>query len=266
MSLLLPSSTLAIIGGGNMGTALIAGLIASGFSAESIVVVEIDQDKRNAVAKQFGVRTSATVISCDGAIVAVKPQSVVDVCVELGKVGVKRVVSIAAGISLATLEQALGSGIAAIRAMPNTPALVAEGVTGLAISTKCSPADMDWAESILGAVGIVVRVPEEQIDAVTAVAGSGPGYLFLIAQALVDAGVAQGLTPDVAQKLVKQLFRGSGILLAQSPETASTLRERVTSPNGTTAAGLLVLENAKIGQIIDQAVAAAAARSRQMGA
>ncbi len=249
-----------------MGTALIAGLLAGGVSAESIVVVEIDEDKRNAAAKQFGVRTSESIVSCDGAIVAVKPQTVVDVCLELRQVGVKRVVSIAAGISLATLEHALGSEIAVMRAMPNTPALVTEGVTGLAFSTKCSPSDMDWAESILSAVGLVVRVPEEQIDAVTAVAGSGPGYLFLIAEALIDAGVTQGLSQDVAQKLVRQLFRGSGILLAQSPETASMLRQRVTSPNGTTAAGLAVLENAQIRQIIDQAVAAAAARSRQMGA
>ncbi|MSO58731.1 MAG: pyrroline-5-carboxylate reductase [Ilumatobacteraceae bacterium] len=260
------SSSLAIIGGGNMGTALIAGLIAGGVSAGSIVVVEIDDEKRDAVARQFGVRTSSTIISCDSAIVAVKPQSVVDVCIELRKVAVQRVVSIAAGISLATLERALGSDIAAIRAMPNTPALVGEGVSGFAVSANCSPADIDWAESILAAVGVVVRVPEEQIDAVTAVASSGPGYLFLIAEALIDAGVAQGLAPDVAQILVKQLFRGSGILLAQSPETASTLRERVTSPNGTTAAGLMVLENAKIRQIVDQAVSAAAARSREMGA
>ena len=258
--------SLAIIGGGNMGTALIAGLIAGGVLPESIVVVEIDDDKRNEAAQQFGVRTSATIISCGGAVVAVKPQSVVDVCAQLRKVGVERVVSIAAGISLATLEQALGADIAAIRAMPNTPALVAEGVTGLAAGTSCSEADIEWAESMLAAVGIVVRVSEDQIDAVTAVSGSGPGYLFLIAEALIDAGVAQGLAPDVAQTLVKQLFRGSGILLSESPETASTLRERVTSPNGTTAAGLLVLETAQIRQIVDQAVAAAAARSREMGA
>ena len=132
-------------------------------------------------------------------------------------------------------------------------------------SDACTEDDFAWAESVLSAVGVVVRVPESQMDAVTAVAGSGPGYVFLIAEALLDAARAEGLPDDVANVLVRQLFRGAGILLADSTESPATLRERVTSPNGTTAAGLAVLEDAGIRETMHNVVRAAAARSAEMG-
>ena len=173
--------------------------------------------------------------------------------------------SIAAGISVATLQQAVGSTVVAVRAMPNTPALVKEGVTAICGSSACTEEDYVWAESLLSAVGLVVRVPESQMDAVTAVAGSGPAYIFLMAEALLAAGIAEGLPHDVADALVRQLFRGSGILLADSSDSPATLREKVTSPNGTTAAGLAVFEESKLREIVHNVVKAAAARSAEMG-
>ena len=139
------------------------------------------------------------------------------------------------------------------------------GLTAICGSTSCGEDDFAWAESLLSAVGVVVRVPESHMDAVTAVAGSGPGYLFLMAEALLDAAIAQGLPNDVANTLVRQLFRGAGVLLSDSTESPATLRERVTSPNGTTAAGLAEFESAGLREIVNKAVAAAAARSAEIG-
>ena len=260
------AARLVIIGGGNMGTALVGGLVASGWDAGSIVVVELDAEKRSALESQFGVRTSDVILSADGALIAVKPGDVASVCGEVSSLGVSRVLSIAAGISLNTLQSAAGSSVAVVRAMPNTPALVREGVTAICGSTNCSEDDYVWAESVLSAVGVVVRVPESQMDAVTAVAGSGPGYLFLMAEAMLDAARAEGLPEDVANVLVRQLFRGAGVLLAESAESPATLRERVTSPNGTTAAGLAEFEAAGLRETVNKVVRAAAARSAEMGA
>lgn len=260
------TARLVIIGGGNMGTALVGGLVASGWDATSIAVVEVDVAKRAALESEFGVRTSDAILAADGALVAVKPGDVAGVCRDLASMGISRVLSIAAGISLATLQSAAGSSVAVVRAMPNTPALVREGVTAICGSSNCSEEDYEWAESVLSAVGVVVRVPESQMDAVTAVAGSGPGYIFLMAEAMLDAARAEGLPDDVANVLVRQLFRGAGVLLAESEESPATLRERVTSPNGTTAAGLAQFEAAGLRETVNKVVRAAAARSAEMGA
>ena len=256
---------LVIIGGGNMGTALVGGLVASGWDATSIAVVEVDAAKRSALESQFGVRTSDVIMSADGALIAVKPGDVARVCSEVASMGISRVLSIAAGVSLSTLKSAAGSSVAVVRAMPNTPALVREGVTAICGSNNCSEDDYLWAESVLSAVGVVVRVPESQMDAVTAVAGSGPGYIFLMAEAMLDAARAEGLPSDVANVLVRQLFRGAGVLLAESVESPATLRERVTSPNGTTAAGLAQFEAAGLRETVNKVVRAAAARSAEIG-
>ncbi len=257
--------TLSVVGGGNMGAALIGGLIAAGVPASSIVVVEVDAQKRASLESSFGVRTSETIVTTDGAVIAVKPQGAVDVCGELAKAGVARMLSIAAGISLASLEK-VANGAAVVRAMPNTPALVREGASAISAGSSCAASDVEWARTILSAVGVVVQVPEDQIDAVTAVAGSGPGYLFLFAEAFVAAAINEGLSPDIADALVRQLFRGAGALLASSDESPAVLRERVTSPNGTTAAGLAVFEGDGIRHLVQKAVAAAASRSRELGA
>lgn len=248
-----------------MGTALVGGLIHGGWQPSSITVVEIDPAKRASLETEYGVTTSDVVVNAEGALIAVKPGDAVSVCASVVAAGVPRVLSIAAGVSVAALERAAGASAAVVRAMPNTPALVREGVTAICGSASCSDDDFAWAESVLSAVGVVVRVPESQMDAVTAVAGSGPGYLFLVAEALLDAAVAHGLPVDVADTLVRQLFRGAGVLLADSPESPATLRERVTSPNGTTAAGLAQFEAAGLREIVNKAVAAAAARSAEIG-
>lgn len=260
------TAQLVIIGGGNMGSALVGGLVASGWDATSIVVVELDAEKRAVLESQFGVRTSDVIMSASGALIAVKPGDVASVCAEVSLLGISRVLSIAAGVSLATLESAAGSSVAVVRAMPNTPALVREGVTAICGSNNCSEDDYVWAETVLSAVGVVVRVPESQMDAVTAVAGSGPGYIFLMAEAMLDAARAEGLPDDVANVLVRQLFRGAGMLLAGSDESPATLRERVTSPNGTTAAGLAQFEAAGLRETVNKVVRAAATRSAEMGA
>jgi len=256
---------LVIIGGGNMGTAIVGGLVNGGWDASSITVVELDTAKRATLESDFGVTTSDVVVAGEGALIAVKPGDAADVCAQVAQLGTPRVLSIAAAISVQTLQSAAGASTRVVRAMPNTPALVREGVTAICGSDACTEDDFAWAESVLSAVGVVVRVPESQMDAVTAVAGSGPGYVFLIAEALLDAARAEGLPDDVANVLVRQLFRGAGILLADSTESPATLRERVTSPNGTTAAGLAVLEDAGIRETMHNVVRAAAARSAEMG-
>lgn len=248
-----------------MGAALIGGLVAGGWDPASIVVVELDADKREALTRQYGVVVTDTLVAADGALIAVKPNDVAAVCANLAALGTPRVLSIAAGISVATLQAAAGTNTKVVRAMPNTPALVREGVTAICGSASCDENDFVWAESLLSAVGVVVRVPESQMDAVTAVAGSGPAYLFLLAESLLDAALSEGLPDAVAQVLVRQLFRGAGILLAESSDSPATLRERVTSPNGTTAAGLSVFEERGLREIVKDVVRAAADRSRDMG-
>ncbi|MFM1791116.1 MAG: pyrroline-5-carboxylate reductase [Actinomycetota bacterium] len=259
------TNELVLIGGGNMGSALIGGLVAGGWDPQVIVVVEIDASKRADLESRFGVRTSDRIVSGNGAVIAVKPGDAVDVCTQVAALGTPRALSIAAGISASTLQSAAGAGCAVVRAMPNTPALVREGATAISGSDVCTGADLDWAEQVLSAVGLVVRVPESQMDAVTAVAGSGPGYVFLFAEALLAAAIDQGLPVDVADALVRQLFKGAGALLSSSDESPATLRERVTSPNGTTFAGLSVFEHEGLRATVHKAVRAAADRSAEMG-
>lgn len=255
---------LVVVGGGNMGAALVGGLVDGGWDPASICVVEIDAAKREALASSTGVHVSADLVPADGAVVAVKPGDVAAVSTRLAALGVQRIVSIAAGVRLAALEAAAPEA-RMVRAMPNTPALVGEGITAISAGSGCTEADVAWAESVLSAVGMVVRVPESQMDAVTAVAGSGPGYLFLFAEALLAAALDEGLPADVADALVRQLFKGAGALLAGSTESPAVLRERVTSPNGTTAAGLARFEAAGLRDTVRDAVRAAAARSLEMG-
>jgi len=258
---------LAMIGGGNMGAALLGGLIQAGWAeADQLAVVEVSAPRRAVLAAQFpGVMVTDTVPACDGAVIAVKPADVVTVVGMAVAAGARRVLSIAAGVSVATLEDAAGPGVAVVRSMPNTPALVGQGASAIAGGANATADDLDWAESILGAVGTVVRVPEYQLDAVTGLAGSGPAYLFLIAEALIDAGVLAGLARPVAVALVEQLFVGSSALLAERGDPAA-LRAMVTSPGGTTAAGLRVLESHGVRSALLEAVVAAAARSRELGA
>mgnify|MGYP001458141687 FL=1 len=180
--------------------------------------------------------------------------------------GVDTVLSVAAGVPLGRLEVAAGPGVAVVRAMPNTPALVGAGVAALAPGSEADETVLVWAEGILGAVGDVVRVSEAQLDAVTGTSGSGPAYVFLVAEALIEAAVAEGLPRPVAERLVVGTVRGAGMMLAESGQSAGELRAGVTSPGGTTAAGLRALEDRAVRGAFAAAVAAATERSRLLGA
>jgi pyrroline-5-carboxylate reductase len=178
--------------------------------------------------------------------------------------GATRLLSIAAGVRLATIEAAAGPEVAVIRAMPNTPALVRLGASAIAPGTTATDVDVAWAESILTAVGTVERMDESDLDLFTGLAGSGPAYVFFVAEALIDAAVTEGMSHDVADRVVRQLLLGSATLLDREGDPA-VLRRRVTSPGGTTAAGIAVLEEHEVSGALGAAVRAATERSRELG-
>jgi pyrroline-5-carboxylate reductase len=258
---------LQIIGGGKMGEALLGGMIDTGWApvTELAVVETVDARRAELAAAHPGLCVQAGVVPGVDAIVAVKPDAVVGVCELLASAGVRRVLSIAAGVTIARLEAALAPGTAVVRCMPNTPALVGKGAAAIAPGAHAGADDRAWAESILRSVGTVEVVDEPLLDAVTGLSGSGPAYVFLLAEALIDAGVAAGLPHDISVRLTEQTILGAATLLATSPESPETLRKNVTSPNGTTAAGLAVFEAAGFRDVVTQVVAAATERSRQLG-
>jgi len=259
---------LVIVGGGNMGAALVGGLLAASGEPLSVAITEALPARRRQLADLFPhVEVTAAVPACAGAVIAVKPPDVPAAVGEAVAAGATRILSIAAGVSIAAIEAAaVGTpdGVAVVRAMPNTPALVGRGASAIAGGTSTDDDDLAWAERILGAVGIVERVGEQHLDAVTALTGSGPAYLFLVAEALIDAAVAAGLPRPLAERLTTQLFVGSSALLADRGDPAA-LRAMVTSPAGTTAAGLAVLEARATRAAFADAVLAAAARSVELG-
>ena len=268
-----PSVALVVVGGGKMGEALIGGLLNAGHAANSIVVIEPVAARRDELTQRYSSLAVLAVIPsdlrADGALIAVKPQQVAEVCRDLAP-KVNRVLSIAAGVRIATMEQALtqaapGSRHAVVRSMPNTPALVGAGASAIAGGTHAGASDLEWASSILGAVGVVEVVDEKLLDAVTGLSGSGPAYIFLVAEALIEGGVAAGLPRSVAVSLASQTIYGAGKLLAESTDDAATLRANVTSPGGTTAAGLRPLEAHGVRSAFIEAVAAATARSHELG-
>jgi pyrroline-5-carboxylate reductase len=259
---------LAVVGGGRMGAALVAGLLGSGWArAGQLLVVEPVGARRDEVtAAHPGIRVAGDVgPGADGAVLAVKPADAETACRALAESGIDRVLSIAAGVPIAKLESWLNAGAAVIRAMPNTPALVGCGAAAIASGTAASEADMAWAEEILGAVGKVERVSETLLDAVTGLSGSGPAYVFLVAEALIEAGVAAGLPRTVSEALTVQTLLGSARLLDESGERPESLRAAVTSPGGTTAAGLAALEARAVRSAFMEAVQAATRRSKDLG-
>lgn len=258
---------LLLVGGGRMGEALLAGLISADWApVEELAVAEKVAARRDELASMYqGLVVVEEPIPADGAIVAVKPGDVLDACRAVASAGTSRVLSIAAGVPLAALEAALGDGIAVVRSMPNTPALVGAGAAAIAGGSAATEDDLDWAERLLRAVGTVVRVPEHLLDAVTGLSGSGPAYVFLVAEALIEGGVLAGLPRDVSVELTTHTLLGAAKLLAESGSTPEVLRAQVTSPGGTTAAGLRALEAAGVRSALLEAVAAATERSRQLG-
>lgn len=263
------SSGIAVqfVGGGRMGEAIIAGLIRSGeLRAEEIAVVEALPARSEQLRVTYPQLVLGDVPTAAPTVIAVKPDDVAAAVSEAVAAGVDTVLSVAAGVPLGRLEVAAGPGVAVVRAMPNTPALVGAGVAALAPGSEADETVLVWAEGILGAVGDVVRVSEAQLDAVTGTSGSGPAYVFLVAEALIEAAVAVGLPRPVAERLVVGTVRGAGMMLAESGQSAGELRAGVTSPGGTTAAGLRALEDRAVRGAFAAAVAAATERSRLLGA
>lgn len=259
---------LEIVGGGRMGEALLGGLLDAGWARpDELVVIERLPARRAELIERFpGVGAVERPVPADGAVIAVKPADVVPSVRELGEAGVGRILSIAAGVSIASIEAALPGTVPVVRAMPNTPALIGFGASAYAGGTAASDDDLDWAETILDAVGTAVRVSEGQLDAVTGLSGSGPAYVFLVAESLVEAGVLMGLPRDVAEVLAEQTLRGAAELLIRSDEHPAQLRNAVTSPGGTTAAGLHALEAGGVRAAILSAVQAATNRATELDA
>jgi pyrroline-5-carboxylate reductase len=254
-----------------MGEALVRGLLNAGWARpDELAVVEKVAARRAVLGtaltgEHAGVRVTDRPVAADGAVVATKPGDVEAVCHELAPLRPPRVLSIAAGVTLGALERWLGPEPAVLRAMPNTAALVGAGAAGLAPGTAAGEDDVAWAAGVLGAVGTVVTVSEPLLDAVTGLSGSGPAYVFLLAEALIDAGVLAGLARPDAARLTAQTVLGAGRLLTESGETPESLRAAVTSPGGTTAAALRALEAAGFRSAVLDAVTAATVRARELG-
>ncbi|MGH9288501.1 MAG: pyrroline-5-carboxylate reductase [Acidimicrobiales bacterium] len=259
---------LQVIGGGKMGEALLAGLLTGGWAtAGELRAVEKLPDRAAQLRAGFpGVTIAGDPSVAHGHVLAVKPGDVEPACRALADTGSRApVLSIAAGVTTRRLEAGLPPGTPVVRAMPNTPALVGAGAAAVAAGQAADESDLAWAEEILGAVGKVVRVDEELLDAVTGLSGSGPAYVFLVAEALIEGGVLAGLPRPVATTLAVQTLLGSARLLDESPDGPGPLRAAVTSPGGTTAAGLRALEAGGVRSAFLEAVLAATERSRELG-
>ena len=265
---------IAFIGGGNMARSLIGGLVARGRDASTIRVAEPVPALRDALANDFGVATfEHAAEAAAGATVwllAVKPQVMRAVCAELAdlaRVQAPVVVSIAAGITSAQLDRWLGGGVAVVRTMPNTPSLLGQGVTGLYAREAVSDTQRAQAQALLQAGGPTVWIDDEsKMDAVTAVSGSGPAYVFLLAEAMQAAAERQGLPAEAASLLVRQTIAGAAAMLMQAGEPPQTLRARVTSPGGTTQAAIETFQAGGFEALVDRAIEAATDRGRQLSA
>ncbi|MFL2987843.1 MAG: pyrroline-5-carboxylate reductase [Candidatus Poriferisodalaceae bacterium] len=255
---------LLIVGGGKMGAALLGGLLRNGHDVKNISVIEPSTTRAQELVDTYGVRVSTEMEPSEGSIIATKPDVVASVAQQVAEAGTKRLLSVAAGVTLAAIDKATGAATPAIRAMPNTPALVGKGAAAICGNAVATPEDLAWAEEILGAVGTVVRTEERLLDAVTGLSGSGPAYVFLVAEAMIDAGVMTGLSRSVATDLAVQTLLGASTLLAEGKPPAE-LRADVTSPGGTTAAGLRELENHGLRAAFAAAIEAASRRSQELG-
>jgi pyrroline-5-carboxylate reductase len=257
---------LLFVGGGRMGMALVAGLVAAGRAPGTLAVAEVLDARRQEIAAEHpDVTVVEAPVPAAAAVLAVKPGDVAGAARAVADAGAARILSVAAGVSTRAIEAAAGRELPVIRAMPNTPALVGAGASAISAGAAAGEEDLAWAEGILGAVGEVVRVPETALDAVTGVSGSGPAYVFLVAEALADAGVREGLPRDVAEALAFQTLLGAARLLRETGDPPAQLRAAVTSPGGTTAAGLAELERHGVRAAFLDAVSAATARSRELG-
>lgn len=273
----LPS--LAFLGAGSMGGAILQGVVASGVAVDGgIVATNRTREKADALASLPGVTSIALEQDPTGnadaaaaariVLVGVKPAMVPDLLREIAP-SLREdaiVVSLAAGVTLATFEEALGAQVHSIRSMPNTPATVGRAVTGIAAGPAATPEDVAVVRALFEIVGAVIEVPESQIDALSTVSGSGPAYVFLLIEELTKAAVGMGFSDADARLMAEQTFIGATALLAASDEEPAELRRRVTSPKGTTERAIAVLQDARLDDVFARATAAALARAKELAA
>jgi pyrroline-5-carboxylate reductase len=263
------ASQVAILGAGVMGETLLSGLVRAGRPVDSLLVGEKRPERGAELEQRYGVEVLANreaARRADTVVVVVKPQDMGELLTEIAP-SLRRgqlVVSLAAGITTAYIESHLPEGIAVVRVMPNTPALVDEGMAAISRGSHCDEEHLAEAESLMASTGRVTRVPERQQDAVTAISGSGPAYLFFVVEAMIEAGVHLGLPRTTATELVVQTVVGSAKLLRETGEHPTVLREQVTSPGGTTAAAIRQLEDHKVRAAFLTAMEAARDRSRAL--
>ncbi len=261
--------TVAILGAGVMGETLVSGLVRAGRAPADLLLSERRTERAAELRERYGVDVVDNVTAArmaDTLMLVVKPQDMPDVLEEIADVvrPGQLVISLAAGITTAMIEARLAEGVAVVRVMPNTPALVDEGMAAISRGTHCDEKHLVEAEELLRATGRVIRVPEKQQDAVTAISGSGPAYLFFVVEAMIEAGVHLGLPRTTATELVVQTMVGSAKLLRETGEHPTVLRERVTSPGGTTAAAIRELEDHKVRAAFMTALESARNRSRAL--
>jgi pyrroline-5-carboxylate reductase len=263
--------TVAILGAGSMGEILAEGLLRAGWTTEDIVLAARRQERATEAERHTGITTvldaAEAATGRDVVVAAVKPKDIPEL---LGAIrGVltpdQLLISLAAGVPIEVFERAL-PGIAVVRSMPNTPAAVDEGMSAYCGGSHADADALALAASVLSAVGETINLPEDLLDAVTAVSGSGPAYVFILAEALTEAAIREGLPHHAAERLVEQTVRGAGILLSASEKSAFRLRAEVTSPGGTTAAAMHTLEDGGFRALMEDAVRSAASRSRELGA
>ncbi len=264
--------TIGFIGAGNMAYALVSGLINNGFSATNIKLSDTDEVLLSQRKTEFGVEVftdnSQMTMQCDVIVLAVKPQVLPGVCTQL-KVHTQRkplVISIAAGVKIDTINHWLKGGASIVRTMPNTPALIGQGATGMVANDAVSNEQKALAESILGSVGICFWLQEETLlDAITALSGSGPAYFFLMIESMTNAGVALGLDQEMAETLSIQTALGASTMAKENDDTVRELRTKVTSKNGTTQAAIESFQDQDFETIVSHAMRAAFERAREMG-
>jgi pyrroline-5-carboxylate reductase len=269
-------NTVAILGAGSMGTAILAGMIKAHIKPEHVKVTARRVESADALAKKFGVTAYATnyqpnanslaVAGAQVVLLSVKPTYVVEVLDQIKEVIAKDalVISVAAGVTTATIEEHLPESVAVIRAMPNTPALIKLGVTGISVGSRASQEQLAIATELFTGVGKTLVIPEEQIDALSTISGSGPAYVFYFIEEFIRTAVAQGFSDDEAYLMVSQTFLGASELLVQTHGDPADLRRQVTSPNGTTMKAVAILEEGNLHDLFFKATTAALQRAREI--
>jgi pyrroline-5-carboxylate reductase len=269
-------NTVAILGAGSMGTAILAGMIKAHIKPEHVKVTARRVESADALAKKFGVTAYATsyqpnanslaVAGAQVVLLSVKPAYIIEVLEQIKDVIAKDalVISVAAGVTTATIEEHLPESVAVIRAMPNTPALIKLGVTGISVGSRASQEQLAIATELFTGVGKTLVIPEEQIDALSTISGSGPAYVFYFIEEFIRTAVAQGFSDDEAYLMVSQTFLGASELLVQTHGDPADLRRQVTSPNGTTMKAVAILEEGNLHDLFFKATTAALQRAREI--